>query len=283
MATLLKNNQRNVFISSFLKRLPTLNNRTQTGIISIIPNQEINTWSESNWSEIGRQFNNFKRFPLPGQTGIQLNFEKNNNKTQVFDKVKIENLNSSLKNDPVVRAIFSLENTVSGFDLYEKMNNENMSKNTPVFELKAYSCPESLINDFQCHFRLNFDDSAMTLITISFKTENDMATWNNQVDEEREMVTEKFVEKAQEICRQIENEGYWADFVDPSTGSLHKSPYTHATFYETDERYRKFGYEIIDYGCCKVISHHEWGTKTYVGSILTNANVNGKFIKNLIN
>ena len=46
--------------------------------------------------------------------------------------------------------------------------------------------------DFQTYFRLNaLNESAITLITISFKTENDMATWNSQVDAEREILTQK--------------------------------------------------------------------------------------------
>ena len=46
--------------------------------------------------------------------------------------------------------------------------------------------------DFQTNFRLNaLNESAITLITISFKTENDMATWNSQVDAEREILTQK--------------------------------------------------------------------------------------------
>ncbi len=48
------------------------------------------------------------------------------------------------------------------------------------------------ILDFQTYFRLNaLNESAITLITISFKTENDMATWNSQVDAEREILTQK--------------------------------------------------------------------------------------------
>lgn len=178
--------------------------------------------------------------------------------------------------------VLKLNEATAGLVLSEKME-KNAHKSEPIFELKAHDCPKSLLKDFQSYFRMNsIKDTPMTVVTISFKTENDMALWNNQVDAERELLTEKFVETAQDFCHLIEQEGFWADYVDPFSGSLHKSEYTYATFYETDERYRKLGFEIVDHGCCKVISHHTWGTKTYVGCILTNASVTDKILKKIL-
>lgn len=45
-----------------------------------------------------------------------------------------------------------------------------------------------------------------------------MATWNEQVDDEREILIKKFVDTAQELCSVFEKEGCWADFIDPSSG-----------------------------------------------------------------
>ena len=72
----------------------------------------------------------------------------------------------------------------------------------------------------------------------------------------------------------------WPD--SPRSVNQAKSNINHAAFYETDERFRNLGFEIVDYGCCKVISHHKWGTKTYVGCLLTTAKVDGKFVNEIM-
>lgn len=272
MANLLINKHRNVLTSSLIKHMSSHNNnRTKFGIISIVPNDD-NIWSESYWSEFGKQFNKFKQFPLPGQTGIT--YQKNKplfkSEEKSFDLQNLNILNENLYyllQEPLSKEKQAIKlkeasNCLSYIEKMERYQSADKKNLKATFELKAYACPKSLINDFQSYFRLNsIGDTQMTLITISFKTENDMATWNNQVDAEREFITDKFLDKAQELCQFFEQQGYWADYVDPSSGTLHKSPYNHATFYETDERYRHLGFEIIDNGCCKVISHHEWGEK----------------------
>ena len=49
-----------------------------------------------------------------------------------------------------------------------------------------------LIIDFQCYFRSNkIEESLLTVITVSFRTVTDMATWNAEVDAEREILMKK--------------------------------------------------------------------------------------------
>lgn len=69
-------------------------------------------------------------------------------------------------------------------------------------------------------------------------------------------------------CR-LKNDGYWADFIDPSAGVPYFGQHTNTTMFETDEKYRLLGFRIEDLGCCKVICHKDFGRKVFVGTLVT--------------
>ncbi|NXB86472.1 MMAD protein, partial [Vidua chalybeata] len=121
----------------------------------------------------------------------------------------------------------------------------------------------------------------LTVLTVTQRSRQDMSVWSHEVEQEREQLLENFINGAKEICYAISSEGYWADFIDPSSGLAFFGPYTNSPLLETDERYRHLGFSVEDLGCCKVIRHNLWGTHVLVGSIFTNAEPDSPIMRKL--
>ena len=109
-----------------------------------------------------------------------------------------------------------------------------------------------------------------------------MSGWSPDVEDEREDLLQHFIYGAEGICHSLQEAGFWADFIDPSSGRPYLGNYTNATLFETDERYRLLGFTINDLGCCKVLSHPMWGTHAYVGCIFTDTPVDHPLLQSLL-
>lgn len=175
---------------------------------------------------MAKQFNKTVDFPLPGQTGVLLEGKKEN-KIKVLaqqpkqqEGVVQENLNFLFNKPlPIQNQAIKIQDACRAVYMKEKMEESLLNLDKNLFELKAFKCPASLVQDFQNYFRsCSIDEKSLTILTISFKTENDMATWNKQVDSEREVLMNKFVNTAQQLCSIFKTQGAWADFIDPSSG-----------------------------------------------------------------
>ncbi len=142
--------------------------------------------------------NKSAEFPLPGQVGVapldgkKKQTQSNKNNKQFDKKLALENLNYLLNKPlPQDNQIIKLKEAVGGIFYQNKMETSiEIAANVSIkksFELKAYKCPVSLQKDFENYFQSQFSsDVQLTVITVSFKTENDMATWNGEVEAERE-------------------------------------------------------------------------------------------------
>ncbi|XP_016895301.1 metabolism of cobalamin associated Db isoform X2 [Cynoglossus semilaevis] len=162
---------------------------------------------------------------------------------------------------------------------------QNMSRSDQCFddstvECSIQPCPQQLQKDFQMMFP-DAPPSALTVVTVTQRTVNDMTAWSPEVEQEREVLLSKFVGGAQQICSALQSEGFWADFIEPSCGLPFFGPYTNNTLFETDERYRHLGFQIEDLGCCRVIGHRLWGTHVFVGTIVTEAPPTSSVMKRL--
>jgi len=150
-------------------------------------------------------------------------------------------------------------------------------------EIRAFDCPALLRHELHRLF-LNYNVlmQPLTAITIVLKSKSDMSSWSNEIEEERNELTDDFVHLAHEICAYLGAKQYWADFIDPTSGRPYYGPHTPDTLFETDERLRYFGVNIVDLGCCRVVEHLQHGTHVLVGCIFTSALKNDVNVQDLM-
>jgi hypothetical protein len=142
----------------------------------------------------------------------------------------------------------------------------------PGVQCAAVDAPKLVRNEFNDLFpNRNLQKGDCTIVTMLRKTEHDSAAWTPPMEQERDTLTANFIQTATEVCDSLRQMGYWADFIDPSSGRPYLGVFTNSTLMETDERYRHMGIRVQDLGCCKVIDHKEWGSCAFLGSLFTNA------------
>ncbi|XP_036370638.1 methylmalonic aciduria and homocystinuria type D homolog, mitochondrial isoform X1 [Octopus sinensis] len=219
-----------------------------------------------NWTDPNNGIYPINRsFPLPGNTGLSESYLKK------FNNAVAATITTTTP-APVTNAS-SVPRTVITEYKYLKEDTGRAAgfQDSDILECIVQSCPETLKKSFSTLFHdRDIMKDKFTVITISQKTENDMATFNINVKKERESLHQSFMEGAKIISDSLKELGFWADYLDTSTGKLFESPHPHEVMLETDERYRYLGFDIEDIICCHVISHHKWGTHAYVGCLFTN-------------
>ncbi|XP_065148715.2 metabolism of cobalamin associated Db isoform X1 [Paramisgurnus dabryanus] len=225
-----------------------------------------------------------KRFQLPGNMGFDCHLEgTGEQRTAPVHSMMPDVLTaqSGMERHGFVMAQFINEL----HETEQTLAAQNVNKVEHYFdhssvECAIQSCPALLKKDFESMFPEAPSDGMM-VVTVTQKTQNDMTGWSEQVDQEREELLAKFIEGAKEICCALQQEGFWADFIDPSSGLAFFGSYTNNTLFETDERYRHLGFQIEDLGCCKVIRHTIWGTHAFVGTLFTTAPPESRIMKKL--
>jgi len=206
------------------------------------------------------------RFPLPGNVGLVSNIP--------LSKCTVPRCDVSLS----ALQCFTEPTKSNGASAAAACDMESFDS----LEYVAQEMTLSVRKDFQELFPdRNLEKEDLTVITLSQKTHNDMTSWSDQVEAERELLLSNFIAGASDICQALKQSGYWADFIEPASGRPYFGAYTNSTLFETDERYRTLGFDIDDVGCCKVIRHQLWGSHAYVGSIFTNAPMDHPAVNNL--
>lgn len=166
------------------------------------------------------------RAPLPGNIGIA-SFDHTVRTNLVVSDSKTMSSKEALEmiclNDIESRQ----QKVIDQIEGMHDNDNDDESSSNPIvshsLECVAHNCPQLMIKDFCQLFPVTSYTrpdllNNLTVVTLCQKTENDMSEWNQLVDSEREQMIRAFISIAKCICDYLKKVGYWADFIDPSSG-----------------------------------------------------------------
>lgn len=90
-------------------------------------------------------------------------------------------------------------------------------------------------------------------------------------DAEKDRLLETFVRWATAVCKQLREKGYWADLTDPCSGLPVLSERGGSFYPDVIGGQMLLNYDMIDTGCCKLLSHPKWQTSTYPATLFAAA------------
>ncbi|KAJ3021343.1 hypothetical protein HKX48_008738 [Thoreauomyces humboldtii] len=103
----------------------------------------------------------------------------------------------------------------------------------------------------------------------------DLVSVTNETQWERDLLLDYIHVFALAIVTQLRRQSYWADLTDPASGYPAFSEARGISLYpDVDGCVQLLGYQTVQAGCCRVITHPSWGTRNYPATIFCAAPVN---------
>ncbi|KAL1021795.1 hypothetical protein UPYG_G00018070 [Umbra pygmaea] len=230
-------------------------------------------WPDENMGPFGPQD---QRFQLPGNVGFDCHL-----KGMADQRIKVpvhqtvpDILTAATINE---RHEFILAQFVSQFQ--SKGNNRRTILKAehyfehPDVDCSVQPCPELLKKDFESYFP-SAPSSDITVVTVKH-------TKCNVIDKDRTQLHHKFVSGAKEICFALWTAGFWADFIDPSSGLAFFGSNANHTLLTSEEDWGHLGFHIEASGPCTVIHHVLRETPMFVGTVFTTAPPNSHVMERL--
>ncbi|XP_008323434.1 metabolism of cobalamin associated Da [Cynoglossus semilaevis] len=248
-------------------------------------------WPDENMGPFGPQD---QRFQLPGNVGFDCHLEG------VAEQ----------KTNPVQRTVPDVLTAPSSTERHQfilaQFVNEFQGKPSPVFmkvhkaeqyfihtetptelqtetktetDCSINSCPELLRKDLEMMFP-SAPASSITVVTVTHR----QSSSEEVAQPDSDQLLNTFVSGAKEMCLALWTAGYWADFIDPNTGTaFFASPLRESPSQSEDKQkeMRHLGFHIEVSGSCTVIRHVLKGTPLFTGTVFTNAPTNSTTIARL--
>ncbi|XP_055771094.1 cobalamin trafficking protein CblD-like [Salvelinus fontinalis] len=234
-------------------------------------------WPDENMGPFGPQD---QRFQLPGNSGFDFHLEgmaDQRMKGPVHRTVPdvLTAATSNERHEFVMAQFVSEFQVNSGPMLWRSVRKAEHYFDQPNVNCSIQTCPELLKKEFESYFP-SAPASAITVVTVKH-------TRCEVIDKEvidREQLLHKFVSGAKEICFALWTAGFWADFIDPSSGSAFFGSHSNHPLLK-EEEWSRLGFHIEASGSCTVIRHVLRGTPTFVGTVFTTAPANSQVMERL--
>lgn len=234
-------------------------------------------WPDENMGPFGPQD---QRFQLPGNAGFDCHLEgtEDQKKAPVHKTVPdVLTVPSSTERHQFILAQFVNEFHGKLGPISTRVSKAEQYFNQTETDCAINSCPELLKKDLEQLF-----PSAPTVsITVVTVTQTSGRSEDKETELDRDQLLSKFVSGAKEMCFALWTAGYWADFIDPTTGAAFFASPLGETTLRTDSELGHRGFHIEVSSSCTVIRHILRGTSLFVGTIFTNAPVQSAAIARL--
>ncbi|XP_075950703.1 metabolism of cobalamin associated Da [Anarhichas minor] len=233
-------------------------------------------WPDENMGPFGPQD---QRFQLPGNAGFDCHLEgmEDQKKTPVHRTVPdVLTAPSCTERHQFILAQFVNEFQGNLGTIDTRVHKAEQYFNQTETDCSINNCPELLRKDLE----LMFPSAPTTSITVVTVTQSN-GRCEEAAEQDKDQLLRKFVSGAKEMCFALWTAGYWADFIDPTTGAaFFASPSSQAKL-RTEEELRDLGFHIEVSGSCTVIRHILRGTPQFVGTVFTNAPAHSSAIARL--
>ncbi|XP_076159332.1 metabolism of cobalamin associated Da [Alosa pseudoharengus] len=235
-------------------------------------------WPDEHMGPFGPQD---QRFQLPGNVGFACHLEGTGTQLKAPVHRTVPDVLSAPSSSE--RHEFVLAQFVSEFQgkeiplVAQRVNRAEHYFDHSNIECSMHPCPELLKKDLELFFPAA-PAGSLTIVTVTQKT---LGMEGEDLDLERQRLLDKFVSGAKELCFTLWRGGFWADFINPTTGLAHFGYISSDSVLKMEEPVRHLGFRIEDLGSCKVIRHVFKGTQAFTGTLFTNAPSNSHIMERL--
>ncbi|MEW5302027.1 MAG: hypothetical protein WDW38_008656 [Sanguina aurantia] len=139
-----------------------------------------------------------------------------------------------------------------------------------ALEYYVHACPTRIRSEMQTVFK-GVDTSKLLIVPTCQHSEENLVQMGEKIEDEKDRLLIAFMEWAGGICRALEAQGHWSDYIDPCSGLPMLHTENQQVYSEVDGLSVLMGFQTANAGCCKVLLHPVWGTSVYPASMFTTA------------